>query len=72
MNFLNIKSAVVSGLIMALIIVLTMIINAKSIFLVDWRNLIDVAIISFLTSIVSVLKSLSTTAKGNFLGVKIK
>lgn len=69
----NIKSAIVSGLIVGVLGVAGQIISVGDVFKLDWHALVNVGVISALTACVSALKSLLTTDKGNFAGiVKIK
>ena len=69
MNWVNIKSALVSGLIMAIITVGSIVISSGDIFSLDMKSLANAGVISFLTAIVSFVKSLLTTQNGNFVGV---
>lgn len=75
LDWANIKSAIIYGLVaMAVVFVLSVaesIINAGSIFGVDWSNVVDQGAIKTLgvfVTLVSVVKNLLTTDKGNFLG----
>lgn len=72
-SWADVWSALVSGLIMALIVIITNILAIGDIFKLDWAVLINAGVIAFLTSIVSFLKSLLTTDSGKFIGlVKVK
>jgi len=71
-NWLDVKSALVSGVIMALVVVISEILVVGDIFSLDWMLLANTAVIAFLTVIVSFLKSLLTTKEGMIAGVKIK
>ncbi len=64
----DIKGALVSGGIMALLTVLIVIKDAGSIMNLDWMNLLDVSIMAFITFIVSWIKSLFTDDAGKFVG----
>lgn len=61
-SWINVKSALVYGL----LAVLMAIIANKSIFGLDWRILVDTAVMGVLTSFV---KNFLTTNDGNFVGV---
>ena len=69
----KIVSALISGLLMAILVVLIEIVNAKTIYSLDWKTIISDGVIALLTAIVSLIKSLLTTSNGNFIGaVKVK
>lgn len=69
----NIKGALISGLLMALLGILSYVIDAKSIFSVNIETLANIGAIAFLTSLVSAIKSLLTNDNGDFVGVvKVK
>lgn len=61
-SIVNIKSALVYGL----LAVILAIIAKGSIFLLDWRVLVDVGVMGILTSFA---KNFFTTDSGNFAGV---
>lgn len=71
-DWLELKSALASGVLMALTIVILEVIKEGNIYVLDWKTLLNTAIIAFLTSFVSFLKSLLTTSKGTLAGIKIK
>lgn len=72
-SWTDIKSALVSGGVMALVIIIANVIETGDIFNLNWKELANIGVIAFLTSFVSVLKSLLTTSEGNFAGaIKIK
>lgn len=66
LDWVNIKSAVVYGLVLGIVAVVVYIFKAGSVFALDWRLLVDAFVYGFLGSIV---KNLLTTNSGNFLGV---
>ena len=69
----NIKSALVSALIMAVIGMISYILQVGDIFKIDIKTLINIGVMAGLTAGVSLIKSLFTTKAGNFVGVvKIK
>lgn len=73
MNWITIKSALVSGVLMAILGIALNVIQTGDVFAVDVKELINVGVIALLTSIVSFLKSILTTQNGNFAGiVKVK
>ena len=76
LSWANIKSAVVYGVLMAvvtfLLVVGNSIITHGSIYGLDWPNIIDegvLAVLAVLVAGVSLLKNLLTDNQGNFLGV---
>ena len=76
LNWVNIKSAVVYGLVTAAIVfILSLaesILKAGSIFGIDWKAIIDtasIAALSLFVTCVSLVKNLLTTNVGNFLGI---
>lgn len=69
LSMANVKSALVSGILMATLGVSGYIIGLSDIFAVNVHALVNIAVISFLTSVVSAIKSLLTTNNGNFVGV---
>lgn len=72
-NIETIKSALVSTVLMAILSVAGYILQLGDVFKVDLHTLTNVAVISFLTGIVSVLKNLLTNEEGRFVGiVKLK
>lgn len=64
----NVKSAVISGLLMAGIGVSGYITSLGDVFSIDPKALVNVAVMAFLTSVVSIVKSLLTTKSGDFVG----
>jgi len=68
----NIKSALVSTVLMAVLVVLTNIIAAGNVFKLDWYALANAGIIALFTGFVSLLKSLLTTSSGTIAGIQIK
>jgi len=76
LDWVNVKSAIAYGLVtMVLVFILSVVegvIKHGSIFGVDWKIIIDSGVIasfSVLSVVVSIVKNLFTTDKGNFLGV---
>lgn len=76
LEWANIKSAIVYGLITALLVFILSVLEGikdhGSIFGVDWKNVIDtgiIATIGLVISIVSIVKNLLTTNQGKFLGI---
>jgi hypothetical protein len=72
-NLNDIKSALVSAVLMAVLAMAMYIINAGNIFAIDWNDLANTGIIALLTGVVSLVKSLLTNNNGVFAGsVKVK
>ena len=68
-SWADLKGALVSGLLMALLVVLIQVLNSESIYVIDWKMLANAGVFAFLTSIVSFLKSILTTSNGKFVDV---
>lgn len=69
LNWINIKSGLIYGLLWALLVVTVTAIEVGDLFALDWKNLLNVGIFTFLGIFVSLLKNLLTTDSGNFLNV---
>lgn len=72
LNWLDVKNALVFGVLTALVVVILEIINAKTIFGLDWKTLANDGVIALLGVFVSFLKDLLTNSKGVIAGVKVK
>ena len=69
----EVKSAVISALLMGVLGVGTYITGIGDIFGLDWRTITNIFAVAVITGVVSYVKSLMTTKEGNFAGiVKIK
>ena len=68
-NLVNIKSAFVYMLLTASLEVLSYVIALGDIFKIDFHVLINLFVVALAVGLVSFIKSLLTTHKGNFLGV---
>lgn len=71
-SLLEIKEAIAVGVVTFIGIVITEIIAANTIFGLEWKIILNSAIIGAISSIGTFLKSLLTTSKGTLAGVKIK
>jgi len=60
-----------SGATMAVLAMAGYIIGIGDVFVLDPRALINVSVMAFLTTVVSLVKSSNTTPEGTYLGVKI-
>jgi len=69
---LHLKSALMSGATMAVLAMAGYVIGIGDVFALDPRALINVCVMAFLTSAVSLIKSSMTTPEGTFAGVKVK
>lgn len=80
LDWVNIRSAIVYGVVAiilgALLAIVNYIIDAGTIFGLDWKIVIDkgaMAALGAFVAVVSIVKNLLTTDRGNFLGaVKVK
>lgn len=68
-NWLNIKSAITSALIMGFLAICGYILGVGSIWDIDFHNLANAGVLAVLTAIVSILKSYFTTPTGTFAGI---
>jgi hypothetical protein len=71
-NATTIKSALVSGVMMAILTVAIHIIGVGDIFSLDVKAIANIGVISLLTSVVSFLKSALTGSEGTIAGIKVK
>ena len=72
-NWQDIKSALVSTLLMGILAVLVYILGVGDIFALDIKSLLNCGVMAIAAGLVSVIKSLLTTENGNFIGaVNIK
>lgn len=71
-NWLDVKNALIFGILTAIITILLEIISAKTIFGLPWKTLINDGVVALLTVFVSLVKSLLTTSEGVIAGVKVK
>lgn len=69
---LNLKSALVSGVISAILAGALYILKIGDIFAIDVHTLVNVISIAILTTVVSFIKSSSTTDAGKIAGIKIR
>ena len=67
-TFVQVKSALVSGVITAVLATAVSIIGVGDVFKLDVHSLANVFARSALTAIVSFIKSILTTPAGNFVG----
>jgi hypothetical protein len=73
LNLVEVQSAIVYGLLTALVGILGYVIEIGDIFLLDWKNLVNIAVISFSITMISLIKNFLTDSDGVFAGiVKVK
>jgi len=70
--WISIKSALVSGVITAILAIAGYIIGVGDIFKIDVHALINVGALALLTTLVSLIKASLTTSAGTVGGIKIK
>lgn len=68
----NIKSALVSGVLMAILGIATYLLGIGDIFKADGHTVANIAVMAILTAIVSVVKNSLTTSTGKIAGIKVK
>jgi hypothetical protein len=68
-NWVNVKSAIVYGILTAILAMLIYAIGVNDVFKLDWRQLLNSGVFGFLVVIVSLIKNLLTTNDGKFLWI---
>jgi hypothetical protein len=68
LDWANIKSALVYGLLWGVLAIVIYMIQIGDIYALNYRDLSNAGVYGVLGSLVSVLKNLLTTDKGNFVG----
>lgn len=68
----KIKSALVSAILMAVVSMSGYVIGLGDVYSIDSKVLINTGIISLLTALVSLIKSIGTTDGGKFAGIQVK
>ena len=71
LNWLDIKNALVYGVLTAIVVVIIEILNARTIFGLDWKMIANDGVIALLGVFVSALKSFLTNSNGVIAGIKI-
>ena len=69
LNWINIKSALVYGLLSALLAICVYAVGIGDVFKMDWKALVNAGFFAFLMALVSLLKNLLTTDSGKFMGL---
>ena len=70
-SWTNVKSALVSGIIMGILAIAAYIIGVGNIFTLDFHSLLNAGVLSALVTIVSLIKSFLTTSSGSVAGVQV-
>ncbi len=65
----QLKSALVSTVLVAVMAIIGYITGVGDIFSLDWKVLINIGVMALLAGLASVIKNLLTTDSGNFAGV---
>ena len=68
----QIKSALVSVVLMAILSIIVYILGVGDIFAVNVKIIVNIGVMSLLSGIASLIKSSFTTEAGKFAGVKVK
>lgn len=68
----SLKSALVSGILMAILAIAMYIIAVGDVFSIDARVLINTGVMALLTSVVSLIKSILTTPSGKVAGIQVR
>jgi len=69
LSSVNVKSALVYGLLWGLLAVLLQVQSAGSVFGLNWKDVVDTGVLAVIASVISLLKNLFTTNEGNFAGL---
>lgn len=69
LNWENVKSALVYGLMWGILAIIIQIKEIGSIFNLDWYMLANVFVMALIGFVIPIIKNLFTTKSGNFLGV---
>ena len=72
LSLVNLKSALVSAVLMALVGIIAYVLQVGNIFALDFHTLANVGAVAFLTGLISFFKSSLTSPVGTFAGVQIK
>lgn len=65
----NVRSALVYGILTAFMLMAVYVVGIGDIFKIDYRSLLNIGVMSLLTTFVSLVKNLLTNSKGEFAGV---
>lgn len=68
-NMVNIKSALMFALLIAVIEVLVYVIGVGDVFALDFKAVVNALVFPFLGAVLSLLKSFLTTSGGKFAGI---
>ncbi len=69
LNTANIKNAIVTVIITAVLAVLVYVTSLGDIFKIEWHTFVNIGVISLLNGLISLFKSFLTTDSGKFAGV---
>lgn len=73
LDLVEVQSALVYGLLTALGAVLAYVVQIGDVFKLDWRVIVNVAVISFSIFLLSLIKNFLTDSEGKFVGlIKVK
>lgn len=72
MTFVQVKSAVVSGVIAGVLGVAMYVVGVGDLFKLDVHSIVNVFALAVLTTVVSLLKAVVTTSTGTVAGVQIR
>ena len=68
-TFLQIKSAIASGILASVVSILSYIVYNGDIFSIDYKSLANIGILAGFTTCISMIKSFTTSEKGNIFGL---
>lgn len=69
LSWINIKSAIVYAILMALLSMIVYVISVHDLWAIDTHVLINSGVLAFFTGITSLIKNILTTDSGKFLGI---
>ena len=68
LNWINVKSALVYGLLWGLLAVFIEIKEIGDVFKLNWQDLLNVFVMAGLAIVITLVKNILTTDSGNFVG----
>lgn len=68
-NWINVKSGLVYGLLWGILAMFIEIQNVGNIFALDWKSLANTGVIAFVAFVIVLFKNMLTDSNGKFLGL---
>lgn len=70
-NWVNIKSALMYGLLWGVLAIFVKVSEIGNIFALDWKDLLNAGVMAFLAIMIVLLRNFFTSNDGKFIGVKV-